>query len=84
MHFRNSNLKHKMKRLPIPQKLVYEKFYVLHEKMLRIRNCCSNFIKNLLTEKWKENTNQTRIQIAIKQRNKAEVLTLTCIHVFFV
>ena len=30
MHFQNSNFKHKMKRLQIPQKLVYGKFYV-HE-----------------------------------------------------
>ena len=30
MHFRNSNFKHKMKRMQIPQKLVFEKFYV-HE-----------------------------------------------------
>ena len=27
-HFRNSNFKHKMNKLQIPQKLVYEKFYV--------------------------------------------------------
>ena len=73
-----------MKRLPIPQKLVNEKFYVLHENILRTQNCCSKFIKNLLTEKCKENINQTRIQIAIKQHKKAEFLTLTCIYVFFV
>ena len=30
MHFRNCNFECKMKRLQIPQKLVYEKFYV-HE-----------------------------------------------------
>ena len=29
-HFRNSNFKHTMKRLQIPKKLLYEKFY-LHE-----------------------------------------------------
>ena len=28
MNFRNSNFKHNMKRLQIPEKLVYEKFYV--------------------------------------------------------
>ena len=43
-----------MKRLQIPEKLVYEKFYV-HVKILRMRNCRSNFIKNLLTENPKEN-----------------------------
>ena len=43
-----------MKRLQIPQKLVYEKFYV-HEKKLRIRNCRRGFIKNLLPKKRKEN-----------------------------
>ena len=53
-HFRNSNFKQKMKRLKIPQKLVYEKFYV-REKILRTRNCRRKFIKNLLPEKRKEN-----------------------------
>ena len=43
-----------MKRLQNPQKLVYEKFYV-HEKHLRTRNCRRKFLKNLLTEKHKEN-----------------------------
>ena len=47
-----------MKRLQIPQKLVYEKIY-LHEKKLRIRNSRRNFIKKLLPEKRKENVNQT-------------------------
>ena len=44
----------KMKRLQIPQKLVYEKLYE-HEKFLRTRNCRLKFIKNLLPEKRKEN-----------------------------
>ena len=41
LHFRNSNFKHKIQRLQIPQKLVYKKFYV-HEKKLRTskRNNC--------------------------------------------
>ena len=43
-----------MERLQIPQKLVYEKFYV-HERILRTRNCRRIFIKNLLPEKQKEN-----------------------------
>ena len=43
-----------MKRLQIPQKLVYEKFYV-HEKILCTRNCFPKFTKNLLPEKRKEN-----------------------------
>ena len=43
-----------MKRLQIPQRLVYEKIYV-HEKILRIRNRRREFIKNLLPEKHKEN-----------------------------
>ena len=38
-----------MKRLQIPQKLVYKKFY-LYEKILRTRNCRRKFIKNLLPE----------------------------------
>ena len=59
MHKRNSNFKHKMKRLQIPQKFVYEKFYV-HEKLLSTRNCRRKFIKNLLPEKLKEkHVNQT-------------------------
>ena len=33
-----------MKRMQIPQKLVYGKFYV-HEKILRTRNYCRKFIK---------------------------------------
>ena len=43
-----------MKRLQIPQKLVYEKFYV-HEQISRARNCRRKFVKNLLSEKRKEN-----------------------------
>ena len=54
MHFRNSNFKHRMKRLQIPQKLVYGKFYI-HEKILRTGNCRRKFFKNLLPEKHKEN-----------------------------
>ena len=54
MHFRDSNFKHKMKRLQISQKLVYKQFYV-HEKTLRTRNCRRKFIKNLLPERRKEN-----------------------------
>ena len=40
--------------MQIPQKLVYEKFYV-QEKNLRTRHCRRRFIKNLLPEKRKEN-----------------------------
>ena len=43
-----------MKRLQNAQKLVYEKIYV-HKKILRIRNCRREFIKNVLPEKRKEN-----------------------------
>ena len=43
-----------LKRLQIPQKLVYEKFYV-REKILRTLNCRRKFVKNLLPEKRKEN-----------------------------
>ena len=43
-----------MKRVEIPQRLVYDKFYV-HEKNLRTPNCRREFIKNLLPEKRKEN-----------------------------
>ena len=53
-HFRNSNFKHKMNRLQIPQELVCEKLYE-HEKILRTRHCRRKSIKNLLPEKRKEN-----------------------------
>ena len=43
-----------MKRLEIPQKLVYDKFYV-HEKILRTRIFPREFIKNFLPQKRKEN-----------------------------
>ena len=36
--------------MQIPQKLVYEKFYV-HEEILRTRNCHCKFTKNLLPDK---------------------------------
>ena len=50
----DSNFKHKMKRLQIPQKRAYEKFYV-DKKNLRTRYCRRKFIKNLLSENRKEN-----------------------------
>ena len=43
-HFRNSNFKHKMKRLQIPQKLVYEKFYVHEIAAVNLSKIC--FLKN--------------------------------------
>ena len=43
-----------MKRLQIPLKIVYGKFYV-HSKILPTQICLSEFIKNLLPEKRKEN-----------------------------
>ena len=43
-----------MKRLQIPQKVVYENFYI-HEKVLRTGNWRRRFIKNLFPEKHKEN-----------------------------
>ena len=57
-----------MERLQIPQKLVYEKFYV-HKKILRTRNCHSKFIKNLLPGKRKEimQTKQTRFKFRLKK-----------------
>ena len=42
------------KLLQIPQKVVYEKFY-LHEKILRTQNCRRRFINNLLSENCNEN-----------------------------
>ena len=49
-----AQVKYKIKRLQIPQKLVYEKFYV-YEKLLRTRNCHGKFIKKLLPEERKKN-----------------------------
>ena len=43
-----------MKRLQLPQKLVYEQFYI-HKKILRTQDCRHKFIKNLLPEKPEEN-----------------------------
>ena len=43
-----------MKRLQLPQKIVYEKLYVL-EKNVRTRKCRREFIKTLLPDKRKEN-----------------------------
>ena len=50
-----------MKRLQMPQKLVYEKFYA-HENILRTRNCRHEFIKNLPPEKRKEKANLLMIK----------------------
>ena len=59
MLFRNSNIKHKMKRLQIPQNPVHKNFYV-HENILRARDCRRKFIKNLLSEKTqRKHVNQT-------------------------
>ena len=38
-----------------------KKFYV-HEQILRTRNCCLKFIKNLLSEKHKENITSRKTQ----------------------
>ena len=54
-----------MKRLQIPQKLVYEKFYV-HEQILLAQNCGRKFIKNLLPEKCKHVKQTTAIEIVIE------------------
>ena len=43
-----------MKKLQIPQKLVYEKFYV-HEKFLGTQNCRRNLSKIYFLKKCKEN-----------------------------
>ena len=40
--------------MEIPQKLVYDKFYV-HEKILRTRNCRRELIKNFLKKTCKPN-----------------------------
>ena len=57
-----------MKRLQIPQKHVYQKFYA-HEKILRTRNCGCKFIKNLLPERRKENieAKQPRFKSRLKK-----------------
>ena len=43
-----------MKRVLIPQKLVYKKFYARNQ-ILRAQNCCRKIVRNLLPEKRKEN-----------------------------
>ena len=62
-----------MKRLQIPQKLVYENFY-LHEKILGTRNCRLKFIKNLLFEKRKENTETKQPRFKSRLNNNYDVL----------
>ena len=42
--FRNANFKHKIKRQQIPQKLVYEKFYV--HKIVAVKVIKIYFLKN--------------------------------------
>ena len=42
-----------MERPEIPQKLVYNKYYV-HKKILRTQNCRREFVKNLLPENAKK------------------------------
>ena len=54
-----------MKRLQIPQKFLYEKFYV-HEKILRTQNCHRNFIKNVLIRT--RNKNMQSKQARFKSR----------------
>ena len=46
-----------MKRLQIPQKLVYAKFY-MRGQILRTQNCRHKFIKNLLPETQRKHVNQ--------------------------
>ena len=53
-HFRNCNFKHKIKRLQIPQKLVYKKSY-LYGQILHTRIFRREFVKNLPPEKRKGN-----------------------------
>ena len=64
--------KYKMKRLKIPLKLVYEKFYV-HEKNWRTRNCRREFIKKLLPEKRKENMSTKQPQFKSRLINPVEI-----------
>ena len=51
-----------MKRLQIPQKLVYEKFLRTKKKRICTQNCSRTFIKNLLPEKRKENMKNKQTQ----------------------
>ena len=53
-HFRNSDFKHKMKRLKSRQNSCTKQFYVHEEKIKNFRNCRHKFIKSLLPEKRKE------------------------------
>ena len=64
-----------MKKLQIPQKHVQEKFYV-HEKILPTKKCVRKFIKNLLTEKGKENmeTKQPRFESRRNHKHQLHML----------
>ena len=76
-HLQYRNFKHKMERLQISQKRLYEKYYV-HWQILRIRNCHGKFIKNLIPEKRKENmwTKQSRFKLWFKNRTNSISLNL--------
>ena len=54
MHFRNSDFKPKIKTVQIPQKRMYDKFYI-QKRIIRAPNYRRKFIKNLLPKKCKEN-----------------------------
>ena len=65
-----------MKRLQIPQKIVYEKVYV-HEKILCAQNCCRNIIKNILPEKRKENMQIKQGQFKLRLNKKTHYSVFT-------
>ena len=60
------------KRLQIPQKLVYNKFYV-YKKNWRTRNCRWKFIKKLLPEKRRENMSTKQPQFKSQLNNPVEI-----------
>ena len=58
------SVEHKLRIFQIPVVILNTKWkdcisrknlFYLHEKILRTRNCCRNFVKKLLFEKGKEN-----------------------------
>ena len=63
--------------MQIPQKLVYEKFYV-HEKIVRTPNWRRSFIKNLLSKKRKKTCKPSNRNLNRNSIRMSEAVTRSC------
>ena len=55
MYFWGSNFWTRNEKTANPAKTCVQKNFTFTKKLLHTQNCCCSFIKNLLTEKCKEN-----------------------------